>query len=287
MNDNPSLAVIGGSGLYEMPGLADVEQRDIKTPFGAPSSPIVIGTLEGRRVAFLSRHGPGHTLNPSEVNYRANIYAIKSLGVQQVVSVSACGSLREDYAPGSIVVPRQLVDFTKNRKRSFFEDGFVAHVSPADPFCPHLSEQGVNALERVGATVHAGGAFITVEGPRFSTRGESNLFRSWGMSIIGMTTSPEAFLACEAELCYAVMAHVTDYDVWHKEPVTAEMVMKTVGQNLEVARAAIRALAVDLDTAEKCSCASALAPAITTAKAAISPAARKHLGILVEKYLDA
>jgi 5'-methylthioadenosine phosphorylase len=286
MSDKPALAVIGGSGLYEMPGLTDTEQREIRTPFGAPSSPIMIGSLEGRRVAFLSRHGAGHKLNPSEVNYRANIYAIKSLGIQHVVGVSACGSLREDYAPGSIVVPRQLVDFTKDRKRSFFEDGLVAHVSPADPFCPHLSEQAVAALEQVGATVYAGGAFITVEGPRFSTRGESNLFRSWGMSIIGMTTSPEAFLACEAELCYAVMAHVTDYDVWHKEPVTAEMVMKTVGQNLEVARNAIRSLVAGLDTAEKCSCARALAPAITTSKAAISPEARKRLALLVGKYLD-
>ncbi len=286
--NHPILGIIGGSGLYEMRGLEQVEEQTVNTPFGKPSAPIVTGTLEGVRVAFLARHGIGHHISPGEINYRANIYALKSLGVQRVVSISACGSLREDYAPGDIVIPDQLFDFTKDRKRSFFEDGFVAHISVADPFCPDLSEQVYQAVQATGATVHRGGTFITIEGPRFSTRAESNVYRAWGMSIIGMTTSPEAFLAREAELCYAVMAHVTDYDVWHvsEEPVTVEMVIRTLAKNTATAQEAVRILAQNLSPERTCACKDALADALITRPDVIPPATRQRLSLLVDRYLE-
>ena len=282
-----SLAVIGGSGLYTMPGLEKSEERAISTPFGEPSAPIIVGTLEGQRIAFLARHGIGHHLNPSEINYRANIYALKSLGVEKIVSVSACGSLREDYAPGEIVIPDQLFDMTKNRKRTFFENGLVAHIGVADPFCPDLSADILSAVQKTGATVHTGGAFITIEGPRFSTRAESNTFRAWGMSIIGMTASPEAFLAREAEICFGVMAHVTDYDVWHisEEPVTVEMVIKTLMKNTEVAQEAIRNLARSFSSKRNCTCENALADALITQPRVIPSETRERLDLLVKKYL--
>ena len=288
MAEKITLAVIGGSGLYNMPGLEDTEERKISTPFGEPSAPIIIGTLEGVRVAFLARHGIGHHLNPTEVNYRANIYALKSLGVEKIVSVSACGSLREDYAPGDIVIPNQLFDMTKDRKRSFFEDGMVAHVSVADPFCPELSTQILASVQETGATVHEGGSFITIEGPRFSTRTESNIFRSWGMSIIGMTTSPEAFLAREAEICYGVMGHVTDYDVWHvsEAPVTVEMVIKTLMKNTVVAQEAILNLARGFSVERNCNCENALADALITQPRVVPSETRKRLDLLVRKYLS-
>ena len=287
MTQNISLAIIGGSGLYAMPGLENTEERTISTPFGEPSAPIIIGTLEGQRIAFLARHGIGHHLNPSEVNYRANIYALKSLGVEKIVSVSACGSLREDYAPGDIVVPDQLFDMTKGRKRTFFEKGSVSHISVADPFCPDLSKKILASVQETGATVHEGGAFITIEGPRFSTRAESNIFRSWDMSIIGMTTSPEAFLAREAEICYGVMAHVTDYDVWHltEEPVTVEMVIKTLMKNTVVAQDAIRNMACNLTSKRDCDCENALAEALITQPRVIPSETRERLDLLVRKYL--
>ena len=287
MTDKITLAVIGGSGLYNMDGLEDTEERTIDTPFGEPSAPIIIGTLEGMRVAFLARHGIGHRLNPTEVNYRANIYALKSLGVEKIISVSACGSLREDYAPGDIVVPDQLFDMTKDRKRSFFEDGLVAHISVADPFCPELSAQILAAVQETEATVHKGGSFITIEGPRFSTRAESNIYRSWGMSLIGMTASPEAFLAREAEICYGVMAHVTDYDVWHvsEAPVTVEMVIKTLMANTVAAQDAIRNLARDFSAERNCACENALADALITQPSAVTSKARERLDLLVKKYL--
>ena len=287
MSNDIVLGVIGGSGLYNMAGLDNIETRTIETPFGAPSAPITIGTLEGKRVAFLARHGIGHHITPTEVNYRANIYALKSLGVDRVVSVSACGSLREDYAPGDIVVPDQLFDFTKNRKRSFFGEGLVAHVGVADPFCPDLSARVLAAVQETGATVHQGGTFITIEGPRFSTKAESNIFRQWGMSIIGMTTSPEAFLAREAEMCYAVLAHVTDYDVWHvdEEPVTVEMVIQTLQRNVAVVQEAIRNLVKQLPAEKTCTCENALANALITNPAVIPPETRQKLNLLVSKYL--
>jgi 5'-methylthioadenosine phosphorylase len=286
MSNKVNLAVIGGSGLYNMPGLEDAQEYEVDTPFGKPSSPIVVGTLEGQQIAFLARHGIGHFITPSEVNYRANIYALKALGAERVVSISACGSLREDYAPGHIVIPDQLYDNTKGRERTFFGEGLVVHISVADPFCPDLSAQLEIATRKTNATVHSGGSFITIEGPRFSTKAESNTFRTWGMSIIGMTASPEAFLAREAELCYAVMAHVTDYDVWHvsESPVTVEMVIQTLNKNTLVAQEAIRNLARDLTESRPCDCDQALASALITRKDIIPQATREKVNIFLKKY---
>lgn len=286
MSEDIQLAVIGGSGLYSMEGLSDVREKAIKTPFGEPSSPVMLGTLEGQRVAFLARHGLGHTVSPSEVNYRANIYALKSLGARFVLSVSACGSLREDFEPGHLVVPDQLYDRTRMRENSFFGEGLVAHVGVADPFCAEFSQQIYAAAEASGASAHQGGNFITIEGPRFSTRIESNTYRSWGLDIIGMTTSPEAFLAREAELHYGVLAHITDYDVWHEEPVSVEMVVRTLNENTAHAQAAIRHLVAHLNPTQSCACEQALANALMTAKGKVPGATRKKLGLLVDKYLD-
>jgi 5'-methylthioadenosine phosphorylase len=285
-HENIDLAVIGGSGFYNMPGLEDIQEYDLETPFGKPSAPVVVGTLEGQRVAFLARHGLGHHITPTEVNYRANIYALKSLGVTRIISVSACGSLRDDYEPGHIVIPDQIYDNTKDRQRSFFGNGLVVHISVADPFCPDLSAQLYEAASASGATVHMGGSFITIEGPRFSTKAESHTFRSWGMSIIGMTTSPEAFLAREAEMCYAVMAHVTDYDVWHvsESPVTVEMVIQTLKRNTTYAQDTLHRLVHALPAEHNCSCDSALADAIITQPDVVPVETKQKLSLLLGKY---
>jgi len=284
------LAIIGGSGLYDMDGLTDVTTMDLDTPFGKPSDAITVGTLAGRRVAFLPRHGRGHRLTPSEVPYRANIAALKSLGCKYIVAVSACGSLREDVAPGHILVPDQLYDNTKGlRERTFFGDGLVAHVSVAEPFSPELSKAVAASVRAAGGTVHEGGTFITIEGPRFSTRGESNLFRSWGMSIIGMTTSPEAFLAAEAEMAYAVMAHVTDYDVWHveEEPVTVEMVIRVLMGNTRLAQEAIRDLVANFEAwAGEWPVHHNLKDALITNPEVIPAETRARLELLTGRYLD-
>lgn len=287
MNTQVSLAVIGGSGLYAMPGLREAQEIELETPFGKPSAPVVVGELEGQRVAFLARHGVGHHIMPTEVNYRANIYALKLLGAERVISISACGSLREEYAPGHIVIPDQLFDHTRRRVSSFFGEGLVAHISVADPFCTDLSDQLEAAVREAGGVVHRGGTFITIEGPRFSTRAESNTYRAWGMSLIGMTTSPEAFLAREAEMCYVVMAHVTDYDVWHvsAEPVTVEMVIRTLNQNTTLAQEAVRLLARTLKPQRACECDRALSTALITRPDVIPPATRARLDLLVRKYL--
>lgn len=282
------LAVIGGSGLYRMEGMQDVQTVQIETPFGKPSDDIVVGRLKGRRVGFLPRHGQGHTLSPSEIPYRANIMALKMLGARYVVSVSACGSLREDFQPAHIVIPDQLFDMTHARKRSFFENGLVAHIGVADPFSPELSAALADAVAHVGGVVHRSGTFITIEGPRFSSKGESNTYRQWGMSIIGMTTSPEAFLAREAEMAYAVMAHVTDYDVWHEseEPVTVEMVVRTLNRNTEVAKRAIGRLVETMSAWEgEFEAHAALRDAIITSRDHISQDARERLALLVDKHL--
>jgi len=287
MSDTPTLGIIGGSGLYQMAGLSAAEEHDLDTPFGKPSDPVVVGTLAGQRVAFVARHGRGHRLSPSEVNYRANIYALKLLGVERVLSISACGSLREDYAPGHIVIPDQLFDFTRGRERSFFGQGLVAHVSVAEPFCPTLSAQVYAAVAATGATVHRGGAFITIEGPRFSTKAESHAFRAWGMSLVGMTASPEAFLAREAEMCYACMAHVTDYDVWHtsEAPVTVEMVIRVLNQNTATALQAIANLIGAAADRSHCPCPAALSSALITDPAQVPAATRDRLQLLIGKYL--
>jgi 5'-methylthioadenosine phosphorylase len=287
MTELAGLAIIGGSGLYEMPGLRAAREHNVDTPFGKTSAPIVVGTLEGRRVAFLARHGIGHHLTPSEVPYRANIYALKSLGVQQIISISACGSLQEEFAPGHIVIPDQIYDHTHKRARSFFGDGLVAHISVANPFCEDLAGQLESAVRQAGGATHRGGSFITIEGPRFSTKAESNTYRAWGMSIIGMTASPEAFLAREAEMCYATMAHVTDYDVWHvsQAPVTVEMVIQTLNKNTAIAQEALRLLASQLKPERDCDCEHALATALITNKDVIPAETRQKLDLLVKKYL--
>jgi 5'-methylthioadenosine phosphorylase len=288
MDEVPTLAFIGGSGLYNFSAISQQESVDIETPFGFPSSPIIIGYLAGRKVAFLARHGIGHFIPPGDVNYRANIYALKSLGVQNIISISACGSLREDYKPGDIVIPDQLFDFTRDRKRSFFERGLVVHIGTADPYCKILSNQVFSAVNKTGACVHQGGTFIVIEGPRFSTKAESNLFREWGMSIIGMTACPEAFLAREAEMCYATMAHVTDYDVWHinEESVSVEMVINTLNKNLKIAQESIIELAkIPLEVTD-CDCRHALASSIITHPNSISYEMKNKLSILVEKYIS-
>jgi 5'-methylthioadenosine phosphorylase len=268
MDNYPLLAVIGGSGLYDMAGLKDRSTFDPVTPFGKTSAPVILGSLEGKQIAFLARHGIGHTLNPGEINYKANIYALKMLGIRKIVSISACGSLREDYSPGNIVIPDQLIDFTRLRKRTFFEDGCVAHISSANPYCSNS------------------GTLITIEGPRFSTRAESNLFRSWGMSIIGMTACPEAFLAREAEMCYITIAHVTDYDVWHisEEPVNVDMVIRTLHKNTQLAQESIRNILTDPRLDDDCEDLHSLENAVITQPDAISIEAKERLDLFLSKY---
>jgi len=287
MTPKPVFAVIGGSGLYQMAALKDVQTYNIDTPFGKPSAPVVVGNLEGNLVAFLARHGIGHTISPSEVNYRANIYALKSLGVERIVSISACGSLREDYKPGDIVIPDQVFDFTRGlRLRTFFGDGIVAHIGSGDPYCPNLSDAVYEAVKYTGATVHKCGALVVIEGPRFSTIGESHIFRSWGMSIIGMTASPEIFLAREAEICYSTMAHVTDYDVWHvsEEPVSVEMVIRILMKNTQTAQKSLEILAAGLPAESSCTCHEALRSAVMTDPKLFPDETYKKLSLFLDKY---
>lgn len=286
--NNIMLGIIGGSGVYSMKDLTILDELNIQTPFGDPSSPITVGEINGKKVAFLARHGIGHFINPTEVNYRANIFALKSIGIKRIVSISACGSLREDFKPGEIVIPDQIFDYTKDRARTFFTDGLVAHIGVADPFCLDLSDKVLQAVAETGNVVHKGGTLITIEGPRFSTKAESNTFRSWGMSIIGMTACPEAFLAREAEICYATMAHVTDYDVWHtsNEPVTVEMVIRTLNSNSAVAQESVKNLIKILDPEPNCSCQSALAEALITNPKIIPVETKARLGDLIKKYIQ-
>ncbi|MGD9049919.1 MAG: S-methyl-5'-thioadenosine phosphorylase, partial [Anaerolineae bacterium] len=275
------LAVIGGSGVYDMEALTDVEERHVSTPFGDPSDTIVIGTLSGKRIAFLPRHGRGHRLTPTEVPYRANIWALKSLGVERIISISACGSMKEKYPPRHIVIPDQIYDNTKKRDYSFFGDGLVAHIGIADPFCPHLSQILSEAVSQAGGTVHMGGTFIVIEGPRFSTRGESNIYRSWGIDIIGMTAVPEAQLAREAEICYATVAMSTDYDCWHEthEDVTVEAILETMAANIGQARRLIAAAAPRIGPDRGCPCKDALRYAIITDPSRIPARTRERLGL--------
>lgn len=283
------IGVIGGSGLYQMEGLVDVEHVQPDTPFGPPSDSIAIGTLEGERVAFLPRHGRGHRISPSEIPARANIYALKSLGVEHIISVSACGSMREDIAPLDVVIPDQIYDRTKGiRPASFFGEGLVVHISFADPFCPELSAVLYDAAEAVGARLHRGGTLVVIEGPQFSTKAESRIYRQWGVDIIGMTALPEAKLAREAEICYATLAMVTDYDVWHvsEEVVTAELVVRNLQRNVQTAQRIIRAAIGRIEAARPCPCAFALRDALITQKADISPAQKERLALLIGRYLD-
>jgi len=285
-------AVIGGSGLYQLEGMANVREIELDTPFGKPSDAIVVGELEGMRVAFLPRHGRGHRISPTELPARANIYALKSLGVKRIVASSACGSLREDMAPRHIVIADQLFDRTRHRApHTFFEGGIVAHIGFADPFCPRLRRILVDGTRAAGATVHDGGTMVVMEGPQFSTRAESATYRKLGFDTIGMTALPEAKLAREAEICYATMNLVTDYDVWYEEhgDVTVEMVVATMHANVETAKAIVRyALprmeAMDAD-ADGCGCGSALAGAIITDPARIPQEKKEQLKLLIEKYV--
>jgi len=289
MKNNIEIAVIGGSGVYSMDELKEVEEIHVTTPFGSPSDALILGKLHGESVVFLPRHGRGHTLTPTEIPYRANIYALKELGVRYIVAVSACGSLREDFEPGHVVIPDQLVDFTKNRVSSFFGNGHVGHLSPASPFSSELSAALAASALEAGGVVHKGGTFITIEGPRFSTKAESDLFRNWGMSIIGMTTSPEAFLAAEAEIAYAVMAHVTDYDVWHESehPVTVEMVVRVLQHNTAVARKTVSNLvASKAKWAGLMTAHNGMEDALITAKDRIPRSTRENLSPITGKYLQ-
>lgn len=285
--DPVQIGIIGGSGVYQLEKLRDVTELDLTTPFGKPSDTIRVGTLAGKRVAFLARHGRGHRIMPTELNSRANIFAFKTLGVEWLISISACGSLRPDFAPRHIVVPNQLVDFTRNRTYSFFGNGLVAHVSLADPFCPILSEKLIQAVRKTGATVHQSATYITIEGPRFSTRAESNLFRQWGIDIIGMTAIPEAVLAREAEMCYAMMAHVTDYDCWHatEAVVSVELLIENLMANAEISKQAIENLIPDLEAHRPCSCSQALATSIITQHDLVNPETKSKLKPLIEKYI--
>lgn len=281
------LGIIGGSGLYDLPDLEVIEQPTVDTPFGAPSDRLVVGHLAGQEVVFLSRHGRGHRLTPSELPYRANIYALKSLGVTHLLSVSAVGSLREELAPLALVVPDQVIDRTLTRPRTFFGDGAVAHVGIADPYCPEFSAALARAAGGTGRTTFGGGTYVCIEGPQFSTRTESELHRSWGASVIGMTAMPEARLAREAELCYACLALVTDYDVWHETEadVSVELVLANLQANVVAAREVVRGLAASGLPRRACGCQDALAGAIATDPAAIPAATRRRLGVIADRYL--
>ncbi len=281
------IGIIGGSGLYDMEGLAGVREARVRTPFGDPSDALVVGALDGVRVAFLSRHGRGHRLAPGDINYRANLYALKALGVQRVISVSAVGSMKEALKPGHVVLPDQFIDHTKRRAGTFFEKGIVAHVAFADPVCGALDQVLFKAAAAAGAMVHQGGTYLCIEGPQFSSRGESFLYRQWGVDVIGMTNMPEAKLAREAELCYATMALVTDYDCWHgsEESVTVEMILSTLKNNVAMAKRILRAAVPAAAGARACPCATALQYAIVTAPETIPAATRKRLQLLVWKYL--
>ena len=282
-----SIGIIGGSGLYDMAELTDREERRVSTPFGEPSAPYVIGTLRGRRVAFLARHGVGHRLLPSELNFRANIYGFKTLGVEYILSASAVGSLKQEYKPMDLVVPDQFLDRTRGRISTFFGGGLVAHVSFAHPFCAPLSEIAFTSAAQAGATVHKGGTYVCMEGPQFSTFAESTLYRSWGMDIIGMTNLQEAKLAREAEICYTTIALVTDYDCWHPEhdQVTVDMIVANLTQNAKTAQQVIANAVGSLPFERACECASALKYAIITRPDAVPEETKQRLGPIVGKYL--
>jgi 5'-methylthioadenosine phosphorylase len=283
-----AIGVIGGSGLYEIEGLEDVRRVRVETPFGAPSDEYVTGMLNGVRMVFLPRHGRGHLLLPSEVNYRANIYGMKKLGVERIISVSAVGSLKEAIAPGHIVIPDQFIDRTKGiRKDTFFGDGIVAHVGFADPVCHPLSDILYSAAREAGATVHKGGTYICMEGPAFSTRAESFMYLGLGASVIGMTNLTEAKLAREAEICYGIIALSTDYDCWHDshEDVTVEAVIQIIKQNVAMAKEIIRQAVAKIGAERDCTCGNALQYAIISDKSAISAETKSRLDIIAVKYL--
>jgi 5'-methylthioadenosine phosphorylase len=281
------IGVIGGSGLYDIPGIENIEEVNVDTPFGKPSDAITVGKLGGVGVAFLPRHGRGHTILPSEIPVRANIYALKSLGVEHIIAINACGSFKEDFKPGDILIPDQLIDRTKGRVGSFFGDGIVAHIIFAQPFCPDLSRILYETGKETGATIHEGGTYLVMEGPVFSTRAESLLHKSWGADVIGMTSSPEAKLAREAEICYASICGVTDYDCWHEtnEPIPIDVIIQTLRHNTDTIREIIKRAVARISDKRECECANALRTAIVTAPEAITPEVKKRLDLIIGKYV--
>lgn len=287
MQSKAEIGIIGGSGLYNMPGLTNVREERVSTPFGDPSETIVLGELEGRSVAFLARHGRGHRLLPTEIPFRANIYALKSLGVERILSISAVGSLKLEHKPTDFVIPDQFIDRTFARNATFFGDGIVGHVAFGDPICADVAKTFEAACKEIGVVGKLGGTYVCMEGPQFSTRAESNLYRSWGADVIGMTNLQEAKLAREAELCYATLAMVTDYDCWHEghDDVTVEQVIAVAHENAGNAQRVLKAAVASLPKGErKCACAGALKYAVMTDKAAIPAATREKLALLLDKY---
>jgi 5'-methylthioadenosine phosphorylase len=280
------IGIIGGSGLYSMPGFEAEEEANIQTPFGSPSDNYVLGTLGGHRVAFLARHGRGHRISPSELNFRANIYGMKKLGVERIISLSAVGSLKEEHRPLDFVIPDQFFDRTRGRVSTFFGEGLVAHISFADPVCPQLSNLVAEACRDANVTVKAGGTYLCMEGPAFSTKAESNVYRSWGMDVIGMTNLQEAKLAREAEICYVTVAMVTDYDCWHEEhdAVTVADIIANLVKNAENACKVVAGAVAAMPGERTCKCGSALSHAILTDRTTVPEATRQKLGILIDKY---
>jgi 5'-methylthioadenosine phosphorylase len=282
------IGIIGGSGLYSMPGLSGVREVRQETPFGDPSDVYVLGTLEGRKVAFLARHGRGHRILPTELNFRANIYGFKQLGVERIVSVSAVGSLKEEHKPLEFVIPDQFFDRTRHRVDTFFGDGIVAHIAFADPICPELAKAVETACKKAGVVGKRGGTYLCMEGPQFSTKAESNVYRSWGMDVIGMTNLQEAKLAREAEICYVTVAMVTDYDCWHPhhDSVTVDQIVAVLLKNAENACKVVRETVAAMPAGRSCKCAAALAHAILTDRDKIPPATRQKLKLILGKYLE-
>jgi 5'-methylthioadenosine phosphorylase len=283
----PVIGIIGGSGLYNIEGIKNVEAVSIDTPFGMPSDCFMVGTLEGRKVAFLPRHGRGHTIMPSELNFRANIYGMKKLGVEHIIAVSAVGSMKEEIMPLDIVIPDQFFDRTRGRISTFFGEGIVGHVSFADPVCKVLADTLYNAAQSVGVRAHKGGTYLCMEGPLFSTRAESNVYRQWGVSVIGMTNLQEAKLAREAEICYSTLAMATDYDCWHvgEEAVTLEMVISNLNKNAETAKRILKVAIPKIERKRNCECATAVQNAIVTQKNLIPDTTKKKLDVIFGKYI--
>ncbi len=280
------IGVIGGTGLYQIEGMTDIEELNLDTPFGKPSDSIVFGNLNGVGIAFLPRHGRGHRIIPSEIPARANIYALKTLGVEHIIGINACGSFKEEVKPGHLLIPDQVIDRTQRRISTFFGDGIVAHVSMADPFCPILSEVVLNCAREAGATVHNKGTYISMEGPAFSTRAESLLYKSWGADVIGMTIFPEAKLARESEICYASVCCVTDYDCWKDENVSVEIIIGFLKQNVAMAKNIIKLAVNKVPLQRGCECASALKTAIVTAPAVMTLSQKKKFDLLIGKYIE-
>ena len=282
------IGVIGGSGLYHIPGIESIEEIDVDTPFGKPSDSIIVGRLEGVSIAFLPRHGRGHRISPTEIPQRANIYALKSLGVECIIAVNACGSFKQELKPGDLVIPDQLIDRTSGRACSFFTGGIVAHILLDQPFCPALSQVLFDTATEVGASVHQGGTSLTMEGPAFSTRAESLLHKSWGVDIIGMTTATEAKLAREAEICYASISGVTDYDCWQDDddPTPIDVIVATLMKNTDTIREIIKRAVNRMPAERTCACAAALQTAIVTSPDAIPAEAKNRLGLIIGKYIS-